>query len=70
MGLIPIPSPCAATILNLFDSQVREVFVASAFLRIEAVSEMLARLLEGRTTPCHLRVLTRGSFSDLRPGGR
>jgi hypothetical protein len=68
MDFIPIPSPCAAVILNLFDSQVREVFMASAFLRIEAVSEMLARLLKGRTTPCHLRVLTRGSFSDIVAG--
>jgi hypothetical protein len=68
MGLVPIFSPCAATILNLFDSQVRDVFVASAFLRIGAVSEMLARLLEGRTTPCRLRVLTRGSFSDILAG--
>jgi hypothetical protein len=68
MGLVPILSPCAATILNLFDSQVRDVFVASAFLRIEAVSEMLARLLKDRTTPCRLRVLTRGSFSDILAG--
>jgi len=68
MGLVPILSPCAATILNLFDGQAREVFVASAFLRIEAVSEMLARLLKGRTTSCRLRVLTRASFSDILAG--
>jgi HKD family nuclease len=68
MGLIPIFSPCAASILNLFDSQVRDVFVASAFLRNEAVSKMLARLLKDRTAPCRLRVLTRGSFSDILAG--
>lgn len=68
MDLIPIFSPCAASILNLFDNQVRDVFVASAFLRMEAVSKMLARLLENRTVPCRLRVLTRGSFSDILAG--
>ena len=68
MGLIPIFSPCAASILNLFDSQTRDVFVASAFLRNEAVSKMLARLLKDRTAPCRLRVLTRGNFSDILAG--
>ena len=68
MGLVPIFSPCAPKILSLFDSHVQDVFVASAFLRIEAVSEMLARLLRDRTTPCRLRVLTRVSFSDILAG--
>ncbi len=68
MGLVPIYSPCAATILNLFDSQVRDVFIASAFLRIDAVSEMLARLLKDRATPCSLRVLTRGNYQDILAG--
>jgi phosphatidylserine/phosphatidylglycerophosphate/cardiolipin synthase-like enzyme len=65
MGLLPIFSPCAPAILNLFDSQVQDVFIASAFLRIEAVSEMFARILKGRSTPCRLRILTGGSFSDI-----
>ena len=68
MGLVPIFSPCAGTILNLFDGRAQDVFIASAFLRIEAVSEMLARLLKGRTTLCQLRFLTRGSFSDILAG--
>ena len=68
MALIPIFSPCAASVLNLFDNQVRDVFVISAFLRVEAVSQMLARLLKDRTVQCRLRVLTRGSFSDILAG--
>lgn len=64
----PLFSPCGADIASIFRPNANDVFIASAFLRIEAVSELLGRLLDGRCGPGSLRVLTRALPIDIATG--
>lgn len=64
----PLFSPCASDVVGLFRPTAREIFIASAFLRINAVAEILSRLVDGRVQPGRLRVLTRALPMDIATG--
>jgi len=64
----PLFSPCASDVVRLFRPTTKEIFIASAFLRIDAVAEILSRLVDGRVEPGRLRVLTRALPMDIATG--